>query len=330
MQVTVLGAGSWGTTMATLLAGRHPTMLWARNPETAEEIERDHTNSSYLPGFRLPEHLLATADLEKAVAQAELLIVGVPTTAVRSTLEQARSWIHPWIPVVSLSKGLEQESLLRMTQIIAEVIPGHPAAALTGPNIAREIMGGQAAASVIATEDLAVARALQHVMRRGVFRIYTNHDVVGCELGGALKNVVAIACGIAQGLGVGDNTRSMVMTRGLAELTRLGVAMGGEAATFAGLAGMGDLVTTCISPHSRNRGVGEQLGAGRSIGEITAEMKMVAEGVKTAVTAHDLAQRYELDLPVHEAIYKVVTGEMDAGHAYRGLRRPAGHEAEPG
>jgi glycerol-3-phosphate dehydrogenase (NAD(P)+) len=330
MQVTVLGAGSWGTTVATLLATRHQTMLWARNPDTAEEIEREHTNAAYLPGFPLPENLLATADLEKAVAQAELLIVGVPTTAFRETLEQARTWIHPWIPVVSLAKGLEQGSLLRMTQVIAEVIPGHPAAALTGPNIAREIMSGQAAASVIATPDLAVARALQHVMRRGVFRIYTNHDVVGCELGGALKNVVAIACGIAQGLGVGDNTRSMVMTRGLAELTRLGVAMGGEAVTFAGLAGMGDLVTTCISPHSRNRTVGEQLGAGRTLAEITSEMNMVAEGLKTAVTAHDLAQRYELDLPVHDAIYRVVTGEMDAGNAYRGLRRPAGHEAEPG
>ena len=238
-------------------------------------------------------------------------------------------WIHPWIPVVSLAKGLEQGSLLRMTQVIAEVIPGHPAAALTGPNIAREIMSGQAAASVIATPDLAVARALQHVMRRGVFRIYTNHDVVGCELGGALKNVVAIACGIAQGLGVGDNTRSMVMTRGLAELTRLGVAMGGEAVTFAGLAGMGDLVTTCISPHSRNRTVGEQLGAGRSLADITSAMNMVAEGLKTAVTAHDLAERYELDLPVHDAIYRVVTGELTPDEAYRGLRRP-GHESEPG
>jgi glycerol-3-phosphate dehydrogenase (NAD(P)+) len=191
-------------------------------------------------------------------------------------------------------------------------------------------MAGNAAASVIATSDLSVAAELQRVLQRGAFRIYTNHDVVGCELGGALKNVVAIACGIAQGLGVGDNTRSMVMTRGLSELTRLGVAMGGEAATFAGLAGMGDLVTTCISPHSRNRTVGEQLGAGRTLAEITSEMNMVAEGLKTAVTAHELAQQYELDLPVHDAIYQVVTGEMDAGHAYRGLRRPAGHEAEPG
>jgi glycerol-3-phosphate dehydrogenase (NAD(P)+) len=330
MQVTVLGAGSWGTTVATLLANRHATMLWARNPDVADEIEREHTNATYLPEFRLPEQLMATSDLEKATVHAELLIVGVPTTAVRSTLQQARSWIHPWIPVVSLAKGLEQGSLLRMTEVIADVLPGHPPAALTGPNIAREIMGGQAAASVIATDDVAVGRALQQLLRRGLFRIYTNHDVIGCELGGALKNVVAIACGIAQGLGVGDNTRAMVMTRGLAELTRLGVAMGGEAATFAGLAGMGDLVTTCISPHSRNRTVGEQLGAGRPLTEITAEMKMVAEGLKTAVTAHELAERFALDLPVHEAIYQVVTGEIAAEVAYRGLRRRPGHESDPG
>ena len=173
--------------------------------------------------------------------------------------------------------------------MITEVPPGRPVAALTGPNIAREIMAGQAAAGVIATEDLAVAAAIQQVLTRGVFRVYTNHDVIGCELGGALKNVVAIAAGIAQGLGVGDNTRAAVMTRGLAELTRLGVAMGGEAITFAGLAGMGDLITTCISPHSRNRHVGEQLGAGRKLADILAEMNMVAEGVKTATTARQLA-----------------------------------------
>ena len=268
---------------------------------------------------------MATDDLEKAMRHAELLIVGVPTTAMRATLATAREWIHPWIPVVSLAKGLEQESLLRMTEVIQDELPGHPAAALTGPNIAREIMAGQAAASVIATEDLAVARAIQGVLTQGMFRIYTNHDVIGCELGGALKNVVAIACGIAQGLGVGDNTRAMVMTRGLAELTRLGVAMGGEAPTFAGLAGMGDLVTTCLSPFSRNRSVGEQLGMGRRLDEITADMNMVAEGLKTAVTAHDLAERFGLDMPVHEEIYQVVTGTEDAAVAYRGCagRNPA-------
>jgi glycerol-3-phosphate dehydrogenase (NAD(P)+) len=331
MQVTVLGAGSWGTTVASVIAPRHPTLLWARNTEVAAEIDGNHTNEGYLPGFTLPERLMATDDLEKAMRHAELLIVGVPTTAMRSTLHLAREWIHPWIPIVSLSKGLEQGSLLRMTEVIAEEIPGHPVAALTGPNIAREIIDGQAAASVIATDDLKVAEAIQTVLSRGMFRIYTNHDVIGCELGGALKNVVAIACGIAQGLGVGDNTRAMVMTRGLGELTRLGVAMGGEAPTFAGLAGMGDLVTTCLSPFSRNRTVGEQLGLGRSLPEITASMNMVAEGLKTAVTSHELAERYAVEMPVHEEIYRVVIGQSTAARSYRGLRRMApGHELDPG
>jgi glycerol-3-phosphate dehydrogenase (NAD(P)+) len=330
MQVTVLGAGSWGTTVASVIAPRHPTLLWARNTDVATEIDGNHTNESYLPGFTLPERLMATDDLEKAMRHAELLIVGVPTTAMRSTLHMAREWIHPWIPIVSLSKGLEQGSLLRMTEVIAEEIPGHPVAALTGPNIAREIMDGQAAASVIATDDLKVAAAIQTVLSRGLFRIYTNHDVIGCELGGALKNVVAIACGIAQGLGVGDNTRAMVMTRGLGELTRLGVAMGGEAPTFSGLAGMGDLVTTCLSPYSRNRTVGEQLGLGRSLPEIMASMNMVAEGLKTAVTSHELAEKYGVDMPVHEEIYRVVIGQSTADRSYRGLRRRPGHELDPG
>jgi glycerol-3-phosphate dehydrogenase (NAD(P)+) len=331
MQVTVLGAGSWGTTVAALIAPRHPTVLWARKTEIADEIDGGHTNETYLPGFTLPEPLMATDDLEKAMRHAELLIVGVPTTAMRSTLHMAREWIHPWIPIVSLSKGLEQGSLLRMTEVIADEVPGHPVAALTGPNIAREIMAGQAAASVIATEDLKVAAAIQAVLTRGLFRIYTNHDVIGCELGGALKNVVAIACGIAQGLGVGDNTRAMVMTRGLAELSRLGVAMGGEAPTFAGLAGMGDLVTTCLSPFSRNRTVGEQLGLGKSLAEITAAMNMVAEGLKTAVTSHELAERFGVAMPVHEEIFRVVTSQADAADAYRGLRTvQPGHESDPG
>ena len=330
MQVTVLGAGSWGTTMAALLATRHPTMIWARSADTAAEIDGRHTNEAYLPGFALPERLLATDDLEKAMRHAELLILGVPTTAMRSTVRAAKEWIHPWIPIVSLAKGFEQKTLLRMTQVIAEEVPGHPVAALTGPNIAREIMAGQAAASVIATEDLSVAAAIQKVISRGLFRLYTNHDVIGCELGGALKNVVAIASGIAQGLGVGDNTRAAVMTRGLAELSRLGVAMGGEAATFAGLAGMGDLVTTCISPFSRNRMVGEQLGLGRKLEDIMAEMSMVAEGVKTAVTARELAKRYDVPMPVCDEIYRVVQGRQSADKAYTGLRVRPGHESDPG
>jgi glycerol-3-phosphate dehydrogenase (NAD(P)+) len=330
VHVTVLGAGSWGTTVASLVAGRHPTMIWARDPVVAESIRGDRRNPRYLSDFTLPSGLDATDDLAKAVGQAELLIVGVPSHAFRATLEAARPNVHPWIPIVSLTKGLEQGSLLRMTQIVKEVLPGHPAAALTGPNIAREIMAGNAAASVIATEDLDVAAALQRTMQRGLLRIYTNHDVVGCELGGVLKNVVAIACGIAQGLDVGDNTRAAVMTRGLAELTRLGVALGGVPATFAGLTGMGDLVATCISPYSRNRQVGERLGRGETLAEVLGSMTMVAEGVKAAVTVHELAQRLGIEMPVCEEIYRVVTGEAAAADAYRGLRRQAGHEADPG
>jgi glycerol-3-phosphate dehydrogenase (NAD(P)+) len=332
MRVVVLGAGSWGTTVASLVAGRgrHPTVLWARNSDVAEEINNLRTNGSYLAGFELAPGLQATADLDEAVSEAELLIVGVPTHAFRAILEAARPRIHPWIPVVSLAKGLERDSMLRMTQVIKDVLPGHPAATLTGPNIAHEIMAGQAAASVIATEDLTVASAIQQVLRRGLLRIYTNEDVVGCELGGALKNVVALACGMAQGLGVGDNTRAAVMTRGLAELTRLGVAMGGRASTFAGLTGMGDLMATCMSPHSRNRYVGEQLGRGRPLDEILAEMNMVAEGVRTATTVERLARDYDVEMPVCREIYRVVTGEITAADAYRGLKVSAGHELEPG
>jgi glycerol-3-phosphate dehydrogenase (NAD(P)+) len=329
MRITVLGAGSWGTTVASLTAGRHPTILWARNAEVAREINDQHTNLRYLPGCAVSGKLRATDDLAEAVGGAQLLIVGVPSHGFRAVLEEAKHHVHPWIPVVSLTKGFEMGTLVRMTEVVKEVLPGHPAAALTGPNIAREIIAGQAAASVIATEDLAVATALQRLLRRGVFRLYVNHDVIGCEVGGALKNVIAIAAGIAQGIGVGDNTRAAVITRGLAELTRLGVAMGGEPATFAGLTGMGDLVATCMSPHSRNRRVGEQLGAGRKLDDILAGTMMVAEGVKTAVTVMALAERFNVEMPICRDIYQVVTGEITGLEAYRGLQ-PAGHEAEPG
>ncbi len=329
MNVTVLGAGSWGTTVASLTTALNPTILWARNPQVAAEVNESHTNTTYLPSSTLPRRLRATTDLEEAVRGADVLIVGVPSKGFRATLEEARRWVRPWIPVVSLTKGIEGGSLMRMTQVIDDVLPGHPTAALSGPNLAREIMAGQAAASVIATQDQAVAAALQEVLQHKLFRVYRNHDVIGCEIGGALKNVVAIAAGIGEGLGVGDNTRAAVMTRGLAELTRLGVAMGAEQQTLAGLAGMGDLVATCMSPYSRNRTVGEMLGRGKQLDEILAEMHMVAEGVNTARLALSLASRYGVDLPICHEIHEVVTGRQRPVDAYRGLRHP-GHESEPG
>lgn len=325
----MLGAGSWGTTVASLVAPRHPTVLWARSPEVASTVHVQHTNSAYLPGFSVPPELSATADLEEAVSSADLLLVGVPTSGFRAVLEDAASYVRPWIPVVSLSKGLESETLLRMTEVIMQVLPGRPAAVLTGPNIAREIMAGKAAAAVLATEDLAVGSVIQRVVTRGVFRVYLNQDVIGCEIGGALKNVIAIAAGIGQGLGVGDNTRAAVMSRGLAELTRLGVALGAQPATFAGLAGMGDLIATCMSPHSRNRAVGEQLGTGRRLEDILGEIHMVAEGVNTAVLVLALADRHNLELPICGVIDRVIRGELAPADAYWGLT-PAGLEAEPG
>jgi glycerol-3-phosphate dehydrogenase (NAD(P)+) len=329
MRVSVLGGGSFGTTIAALAAPRHPTILWARDGALAEEIRDRHTNERYLAGFELPRSLAATADLEEAVSSADIVIIGVPSHGFRDVLQLAAPHVRPWVPVVSLTKGFETGTLHRMTEIIAELLPGHPAAALSGPNLAKEIMAGQAAASVIATEDQTVATELQAVLRRGVFRIYTNHDVIGCEVAGALKNVVAIAAGMAQGVGAGDNTRAAVISRGLAELTRLGVALGGEPQTFAGLAGVGDLVATCMSPQSRNRWVGEQLGKGRTLDEILAETTMVAEGVKTASTAMDLAARHGVEMPICGVIQKVIGGTMSANDAYRGLRH-AGHESDPG
>ncbi len=325
----MLGAGSWGTTVASLVALRHETVLWARDPDVAKAVNTDHVNPAYLPGFGLPTELSATADLEHAVCDADLLVVGVPTSGFRGVLERAAPCVRPWVPVVSLSKGLEIGTLLRMTEVIKQVAPGHPVAALTGPNISHEIISGKAAASVVATKDMEVASAIQAVFTRGVFRVYRNDDVIGCEMGGALKNVIAIAAGIGEGLGVGDNTRAAVMSRGLAELSRLGVALGAQATTFAGLAGMGDLIATCMSPHSRNRAVGEQLGRGRRLEDILAEMHMVAEGVNTATVALELASRHGLDLPICTMIDKVVKSEIDPAGAYWGLT-PAGHEDEPG
>ncbi len=319
IQVAVIGGGSWGTTVAHLCAKNTPTTLWARRDEVAVEVRDQHTNSAYLKGFDLTPSLHATSSLEEAVSEADLLVMGVPSHTMRETAQSLASFLRPWVPVVSLSKGLEQGTRLRMTEVLAAELPGHPHGVLTGPNLAKEILAGDAAASVIAMEDTSIAEALQDVFSSDVFRVYTNHDVIGCEVAGALKNVMAIASGMADGLGTGDNTRSAVITRGLAELTRLGCAMGGEQQTFSGLAGMGDLIATCISPQSRNRYVGEQLGKGRKTEEIIAEMNMVAEGVKTSRVVMELADQYGVDLPIAGEVFAVVHEGAPATDAYRGL-----------
>ncbi len=331
LQVTVLGAGSWGTTVASVLSRNTPTLLWARNPATVEEINSHRRNSRYLAEAKLSPRLDASDDFEDAVARCDVLVVGVPAQSFRATLEDVRPHIRPWIPVISLSKGLELGTRMRMTEIIQEVLPGHPAGVLTGPNLAREIMAGQAAASVLAMEDEIIVRTLKEVFSSGLFRVYTNNDVIGCELGGALKNVIAIAAGMGDGLGAGENTRAAVINRGLAEITRLGTALGGQPATFAGLAGMGDLVATCTSPQSRNRHVGEELGRGRSLKEIVDDMHMVAEGVKSAPAIIALAEARGVEMPIVREVHQVLLGESTPQSAFRGLlRRKSGAEWEPG
>ncbi len=319
LKVSVIGGGSWGTTVASLVAQNTDVSMWARCSDTVTEINSQHSNEKYLPGASLPKNLFASDSIAEVVESADVLVMGVPSNSFREVLADVRPHLRPWVPVVSLTKGLEKGTDLRMTEVIEQELPRHPVGILTGPNLAREIMAGQAAASVIATDDDNIAKELQKVFNCGLFRVYTNDDVVGCELGGVLKNIIAIAVGMGIGLGAGDNTRSALITRGLAEITRLGVALGGRAETFAGLAGMGDLLATCISPQSRNHQVGVQLGQGRNIDDIITEMVMVAEGVKSAPTVMRLAERYQVEMPIATDVFEVIEGRMTPQQAFRGL-----------
>ena len=249
MQIAVIGAGSWGTTVAHLTAHNAPTRIYSRRADVARAINERHENPRYLEGYELHPKLEASTDLAGVVAEADVLVMGVPSGGFRPTLVELKPYLRPWVPVVSLAKGLELATRKRMTQVAEEELPGHPVGVLTGPNLAKEILAGYAAAAVIAFDDLTIAERLQDVFCSSLFRVYTNTDVVGCEIGGALKNVIALAAGMADGLGTGDNTRAAVMTRGLAELTRLGVAMGGEPATFAGPWPSAPGVTAAVDRH---------------------------------------------------------------------------------
>jgi glycerol-3-phosphate dehydrogenase (NAD(P)+) len=319
INVAVIGAGSWGTTVAALAAANTDTVLWARRPALADAINNAHINTDYLPAFALPETLRATSDLGAAVACADVLVMAVPSHGYREVAAQAAPYLRPWVPIVSLSKGVERSSLKRMSEVTADEMPGHPVAVLTGPNLAKEILGGQPAASVVAIDDDTIATELQRIFSRPSLRIYTNPDVVGCEVGGVVKNIIAIAAGMAEGMGFGDNTRATLITRGLAEMTRLGTAMGAQPLTFAGLAGIGDLIATCSSKQSRNNTVGIELGAGRKITDILAGMSMVAEGVKSSPPVLDLARRYGVEMPITEQVVAVCHKGRSASDALSSL-----------
>ena len=310
-RVAVMGSGSWGTAFALVVsdAGNHVT-LWARRPELADKINTAHYNPDYFPDLSLPASLKAVSDPQEAMIGADFVVLAVPSQALRSNLMQ---WQIPGNAiVVSLAKGIELGTGLRMSEVIAEagsIDPGR-IAVVTGPNLAREIAERQPSASVVASDSLVTAEAFQAVCHTARFRAYTNTDVIGCELGGATKNVIALAVGMALGLGLGANATASVITRGLAEISRLGLALGADPYTFSGLAGLGDLVATCSSPLSRNRTFGEELGKGRTIAEITASTRQVAEGVKSCASITELAAKHQVEMPIVENVAAVIAGEL--------------------
>jgi glycerol-3-phosphate dehydrogenase (NAD(P)+) len=323
-RVAVIGAGSWGTAVGTIVGASHPASLWARSPELAAAMTRTRRNDRYLPDIALPGGLTVTASLEEALHEVSIVFMAVPSHGFRSVLTAMQPLAGSIEAVVSLAKGIETETNLRMSQVVAEVLPGVPAGVLTGPNLAREVAQGHPAACVVALSDEALARRVQELVHTRTFRTYMGTDVVGCEIAGATKNVMAIAAGIGDGLGLGDNTRAVLITRGLAELGRLGVALGGKVLTFGGLAGVGDLVATCASPQSRNRTVGFALGQGQSLEEIVSGMHMVAEGIKSAGPLVGLARAHGVEMPIAEQVHAIVEGRCSPADALLNLmRRPS-------
>lgn len=308
-RIAVLGAGSWGTAFGKVLAdaGRE-VVLWARRPDVAAAVNGAHRNPDYLPGIALPSLLTATTDAAAALDGADAVVLAVPSQTLRANLVGWRDLLPPGRTLVSLAKGVELGTLQRMSEVIVEVagVPADQVAVLSGPNLAREIAAEEPTATVIACADHDRAVALQHACTTGYFRAYTHTDVVGCELGGAGKNVIALACGVAAGMGFGDNTRASLITRGLAETARLGVALGADPMTFAGLAGLGDLVATCSSPLSRNRTFGERIGRGESLAQAeAANHGQVAEGVKSCQSICTLGEQHGVELPIADAVRRV-------------------------
>ncbi|MET0929472.1 MAG: NAD(P)H-dependent glycerol-3-phosphate dehydrogenase [Aeromicrobium sp.] len=321
-QTAVMGAGSWGTAFAMVLADAgNDVRLWGRRPELCDTINSTHQNSEYLPGIELPDAISATSDPAEALAGAEVVVLAVPSQQLRSNLEAWSEHIPADAVMVSLMKGIELGTHQRMSEVIAEITGAGPEriAVVSGPNLAREIANREPAASVVACTDQAVAERLQKLMHSAAFRPYSMTDVIGCELAGTAKNIIGLAVGVCVGLGFGDNTKASVITRGLAETARLGLAIGADPVTFMGLAGMGDLVATCSSPLSRNRTFGEKLGEGMSVAEVTAQTRQVAEGVKSCQSVSELAKLNGVEMPIVEHVAALVAGELSPDELVRRL-----------
>jgi glycerol-3-phosphate dehydrogenase (NAD(P)+) len=326
VKCAVIGAGAWGTALATLLADNgHPTVVWAYEPDVAEAINDAHENPRFLPGVQLHPELRATADKATAVTAAELVVYATPSHVLRDVSSSARAWMSPNATLVVATKGIERERLALMTDVIAEEFAGHPVVALSGPSFASEVAARQPTAIVAASTDAAAARRAQEVLSSPSFRVYTHDDVIGAELAGALKNVMAVATGISDGLELGFNARAALITRGLAEMMRLGARLGARPSTFAGLAGVGDLVLTCTGALSRNRTVGLEIGRGATLSEVLAGRETVAEGVITTESAKALAEREGVEMPIVNAVHRVLFERQPARWALvelmtRGLR----------
>jgi|TARA_B100002052_G_scaffold204241_1_gene186502 glycerol-3-phosphate dehydrogenase (NAD(P)+) len=316
ISVAVVGGGSWGTTVAHLVSHNALTKLWCRDSEVAASINQYHKNLRYLPDFNLADNLRASVDLEEVLHDADIALVAIPSQSFREVLCQMKPYLQDGTPILSLAKGLEQGSTFTMTQVVNEELPENPTGVLSGPNLAQEVLQGFATASVLAMANESDSEQIHKVFLTENFRVYTSTDVRGCELGGAFKNVLALAAGMTTGLGTGDNTIAAVITRGLAELTRLGEAMGARRETFSGLAGLGDLIATSFSAKSRNRFVGEQLGKGKLLDEVISHMDNVAEGVMTAPVVSQLAKEYKVETPITDQVSAVVNGSISASDAY--------------
>jgi len=321
-RAAVMGTGSWGTAFAKVLAdaGTDVTM-WARRDDVATAVRETHENPEYLPGVALPPNLTASSDPREALDAVDFVVLAVPSQTLRDNLAGWADDVPAAAVLVSLMKGIELGTTKRMSEVVAEVagVPGERVAVVSGPNLAKEIAAGQPAATVVACTDGEAAERLQAASTTRYFRPYTETDVVGCELGGAVKNVIALAAGMAEGMGLGDNTKASLITRGLGETARLGAALGADPMTFSGLAGLGDLVATCTSPLSRNRTFGEKLGRGQTVPEILAQKQQTAEGVKSCGAILELARKHDVDVPITEAVVKVVHEQMTPVDMLRSL-----------
>lgn len=319
-RIAVLGTGGWGTALALVLHSKgHNVTLWGSTPDYVEFLIKDRENKKYLKGIKLPADLHITSDLEAAQKESDIIVVAIPTPYVRKTIQTLRKNYIPGTPIVSVIKGIENETLMRGSEILKDVLGNPPIALLLGPSHAEEVARRLPTTVVVASEDIKLATEIQEVFITEYFRVYTNSDVIGVEIGTSVKNVIAIAAGICDGLGFGDNSKAALITRGLAETIRLGVAMGGQRETFSGLAGIGDLITTCVSPYGRNRHVGELIAKGKKLAQVLEEMDQVAEGILTTKSVCKLAKKYDVEMPITNEIYNVLFEDKDPMKAVKEL-----------